>query len=192
MSLSPQLFAGIAAFILLLIIIRIFNKFARNRNMVMDAWSNIDIELKRRYDLIPNLLNTVKGYAIYEGDTLERVIQARNTAVSIPAGDINGKIAAEQVVQRGLRSVYALQETYPELRANSQFAGLQGSLGNIEELIERRRVYFNATVRENNIYGESFPGALFGWLLKYKHFNYFEIEESERENVKVDFKDIRK
>lgn len=192
MSLSPQLFAGIAAFLLLLVIITIFNKFARNRNVVMDAWSNIDIELKRRYDLIPNLVNTVKGYAIYEGDTLEKIIQARNTAVSIPAGDINGKIAAEHLVNRGLRSVYALQETYPQLRADTQFVGLQGTMSQIEELIERSRRYYNATVRENNIYGESFPGALFAPLLKYKHFDYFEIEEAERENVVVDFKDLRR
>ena len=192
MSLSPQLFAGIAAFLLLLVIISIFNKFARNRNVVMDAWSNIDVELKRRHDLIPNLVNTIKGYTIHESDTLERVVQARNAAVSVPAGDINGKIAAENVLQRSLYRVYSLQETYPDLKANTHFIGLQSTLAQIEELIERSRRYYNATVKENNIYGESFPGALFAPLLKYKHFDYFEVDEASRENVNVDFSDIRR
>ena len=103
--------------------VSVFNKFIKNKNQVKDAWSNIDVALKRRYDLIPNLVETVKGYASHEKDTLERVIQARNAA----------------------------------------------------------------TVRENNTYGESFPGVIFAGMMPYQSFNYFEVDAAERENVKVDF-----
>lgn len=170
-----------------LLMIGIFNRFARNRNTVQDAWSNIDVALKRRYDLIPNLVETVKGYAKHEKTTLENVIKARNAAMEVPKGDINGQIKAENQLQQTLRSIFALGEAYPDLKANTNFLDLQEKLNVIEENLERSRRYYNGTVRENNTYGESFPGVLFAGLFNYKHFDYFETDEASRENVKVDF-----
>jgi LemA protein len=173
--------------ILIFVLIGIFNSFARNRNVVKDAWSNIDVQLKRRHDLIPNIVNTVKGYAAHESGTLEKVIQARNAAVNVSADDINAKIAAENQLQQSLRSIFALSESYPDLKANANFLSLQGTLAEIEESLERSRRYYNATVRDNNTYGESFPGAMFAGMFKFQHFDYFEADATSRENVVVDF-----
>lgn len=179
------IFGALAALAVLLI--AIYNRFVRNRNLVKDAWSNIDVALKRRYDVIPNLVETVKGYASHEQDTLEKVIQARNAAMAVPPGDINNQIKAENQLQQTLRSLFALGEAYPDLKANTNFLQLQEKLMEIEENLERSRRYYNGTVRENNTYGESFPGVLFAGMFNYQHFDYFETAEEERENVKVDF-----
>ncbi|MGB5666228.1 MAG: LemA family protein [Maribacter sp.] len=170
-----------------LFLVGIFNRFVKNRNTVNDAWSNIDVALKRRYDLIPNLVETVKGYAKHEKSTLEEVINARNAAMQVPKGDINAQIKAENQLQQSLRSIFALGEAYPDLKANVNFLDLQGKLNLIEENLERSRRYYNGTVRENNTYGESFPGVLFAGMFKYQHFDFFEVDEASRANVKVDF-----
>lgn len=168
-------------------IVQIFNRFVKNRNTVKDGWSNIDVALKRRYDLIPNLIETVKGYAAHEKSTLENVIKARNSAMAVPSDDINAKIKAENQLQQSLRSIFALGEAYPDLKANASFLDLQQKLSQIEENLERSRRYYNGTVRENNTYGESFPGVLFAGMFKYQHFDFFETDEASRENVKVSF-----
>lgn len=173
--------------LLVFLMVSAFNRFAKNRNVVKDAWGNIDVALKRRYDLIPNLVETVKGYATHEKETLERVVQARNAAMQVPDGDINGQIKAENQLQQTLRSIFALSESYPDLKANAGFLDLQNKLNEIEENLERSRRYYNGTVRENNTYGESLPGALFAGMLKYQHFNFFEADAESRENVKVSF-----
>ncbi len=173
--------------ILALMLISIFNKFVRNRNVVKDAWSNIDVALKMRHDLIPNIVNTVKGYAAHEKETLEQVIQARNAAVSVPSGDINAQIKAESQLQQSLRGLLAIAEAYPNLKADASFLNLQNQLAQIEENLEKTRRYYNSTVRENNTYGESFPGVMFAGMFKYQHFDYFEADASERANVVVDF-----
>ena len=177
---------GIVAVVAILLII-VYNRFVKNRNMVKDAWSNIDVALKRRYDLIPNLVETVKGYAAHEKNTLESVIQARNTAMAVPSDDINAQIKAENQLQQTLRSIFALGEAYPDLKANPNFLDLQQKLNEIEENLERSRRYYNGTVRENNTYGESFPVVLFAGMLNYQHFDYFETDQVSRENVKVSF-----
>lgn len=173
--------------LLAILLIQVFNRFARNRNTVKDGWSNIDVALKRRYDLIPNLVVTVKGYAAHERATLENVIAARNAAMAVPSDDINAKIKAENQLQQSLRSIFALGEAYPDLKANANFLDLQAKLNEIEENLERSRRYYNGTVRENNTYGESFPGVLFAGMFKYQHFDYFEADQVSRENVKVSF-----
>lgn len=173
--------------VLALLLVMIFNRFVKNKNVVKDAWSNIDVALKRRYDLIPNLVETVKGYAAHEKTTLESVINARNAAMAVPIDDINGKIKAENHLQQTLRSIFALGEAYPDLKANASFLDLQQKLNEIEENLERSRRYYNGTVRENNTYGESMPGILFAGMFSYQHFAYFEADETERENVKVSF-----
>ncbi|WP_057938734.1 LemA family protein [Algoriphagus resistens] len=173
--------------LLAVILVGIFNRFVKNKNTVKDAWSNIDVALRRRYDLIPNLVETVKGYASHEKETLEAVIQARNTAMAVPTDDINQQIQAENQLQKTLRSIFALSEAYPDLKANTNFLQLQDKLNEIEENLERARRYYNGTVRENNTYGESFPGVLFAGMFSYQHFDYFEAEPESRENVKVSF-----
>lgn len=173
--------------IFVLLVVFIYNRFVKNRNIVKDAWSNIDVALKRRYDLIPNLVETVKGYAAHEKGTLESVINARNAAMAVPTNDINGQIKAENQLQQTLRSIFALGEAYPDLKANVNFLDLQQKLSEIEENLERSRRYYNGTVRENNTYGESLPGALFAGMFNYQHFDYFEADEVSRENVKVGF-----
>lgn len=173
--------------LLILVMIMVFNRFAKNRNLVKDAWSNIDVALRRRYDLIPNLVETVKGYAAHEKSTLNAVVNARNAAMQVPPDDINGKIKAENQFQQTLRSIFALAEAYPDLKANTNFLDLQEKLNLIEENLERSRRYYNGSVRENNTYGESFPGVLFTGILKYQRFDYFETDEASRENIKVDF-----
>lgn len=181
------LIIGGVVLVVALLLITIFNKFVKNRNLVKDAWSNIDVALKRRYDLIPNLVETVKGYAAHEKQTLEAVINARNAAMAVPSDDINGQIQAENALQQTLRSIFALSESYPDLKANVNFIQLQEKLNEIEENLERSRRYYNGTVRDNNTYGESFPGVLFAGMFNYTHFDYFETAEEERQNVKVDF-----
>lgn len=173
--------------ILAIVLIQIFNRFVRNKNVVKDAWSNIDVALRRRYDLIPNLVETVKGYAAHEKTTLENVVNARNAAMAVPSGDINEQIKAENQLQQSLRSIFALSEAYPELKANTNFLDLQQKLNEIEINLERSRRYYNGTVRENNTYGESFPGVIFAGMFSYQHFDYFETDEASRENVKVQF-----
>ncbi|MBK5243970.1 MAG: LemA family protein [Eubacteriaceae bacterium] len=185
MTIILLLIAIIVVVAFLLVIV--FNRFAKNRNVVKDAWSNIDVALKRRYDLIPNLVETVKGYAAHEKTTFESVINARNAAMAVPSDDINAKIKAENQLQQTLRSIFALSEAYPDLKANASFLDLQQKLNEIEENLERSRRYYNGTVRENNTYGESMPGVLFAGMFGYKHFDYFEVEAAERENVKVSF-----
>ncbi|MCM4166369.1 Protein LemA [Arenibacter antarcticus] len=169
-------------------LIHVFNNFVKLRNLVKDAWSNIDVALKRRYDLIPNLVETVKGYATHEKSALEAVINARNAALAVPSGDINSQIKAEQQLQKSLGGIFALGEAYPELKANVNFLDLQQKLNHIEENLERARRYYNGTVRENNTYGESMPGILVASLFKYQKYDYYEVEEESRANVKVDFK----
>ncbi|MBU2905473.1 LemA family protein [Arenibacter algicola] len=180
------IFLGILALVALFLV-NVFNRFATLRNLVKDAWSNIDVALKRRYDLIPNLVETVKGYAKHEKSTLEAVINARNVAMAVPSGDINAQIKAENQLQQSLRSIFALGEAYPDLKANANYLDLQQKLNEIEENLERARRYYNGSVRENNTYGESVPGVLVASLFKYQHFDYFEAEEASRANVKVDF-----
>src|SRR5690606_19824026 len=119
-------FILLAAFVLLVVfVIVIFNKFVRNRNMVKDAWSNIEVFLKKRHDLVPNLVETVKGYAAHEKESLQQVIEARNRAVKVDSDDINAKIAAENALQKTLRSIFALSEAYPQLKADTSFINLQ-------------------------------------------------------------------
>lgn len=186
MSIIVIIIAVVVLFILFLI--GIFNRFAKNRNVVQDAWSNIDVALKKRHDLIPNLVNTVKGYATHESETLTKVINARNNAMAVPKEDINGQIKAENQLSQTLKSLFAISEAYPNLKADASFLNLQNELSQIEDNLERSRRYFNSSVRENNTYGESMPGVLFAGMFRYKHFDFYEADATDRENVTVDFK----
>jgi LemA protein len=174
------------AALVLFYFVGVYNKLVRKRSMVEEGWSGIDVQLKKRYDLIPNLIETVKGYAKHEKETLDQVITARNKAVQ--AEGVQAKNQAEQQLSGALANVFALSEAYPDLKANTNFLQLQQELSGIEGDIEKARRYYNATVRENNIMVESFPSNIvansFGFFIS----EFFELEnESERAAPKVQF-----
>jgi LemA protein len=164
----------------------LYNKLVRKRTQMEEGWSGIDVQLKKRYNLIPNLVETVKGYATHEKETLDAVISARNKAIA--AGDIPSQQNAENQLSSALANVFALSEAYPDLKANTNFLELQKELSAIEGDIEKARRYYNATVRENNIMVESFPSSLIANNFGFGMGDYFEIEnESERSNPEVKF-----
>jgi LemA protein len=167
--------------------IGIYNKLVRLRQNVRESWSAIDTELRRRYDLIPNLVETVKGYAAHEKSTLEAVINARNAAVS-NTGTPAEQAATENVLTGALRQVFALSEAYPQLRANESFQQLQEQLGQTETQIAQARRFYNANVRELNTAVEVFPSSMIAGATGFKAAEYFEIEDpAAREAVKVQF-----
>ncbi len=184
-----MLIALIVLVVVGLLVMSMYNKLVSLKNKVMEAWSGIDVQLKRRYDLIPNLVSTVKGYAAHESGTLEKVIQARNQAMSAgQGGDINAQVQAENVLSGTLKSLFALSENYPDLKANTSFLQLQSTLGEIEENLQNARRYYNALVRDNNTAVESFPSNLIANNFNFTKFDFFEIEnEAERQNVEVKF-----
>jgi LemA protein len=181
-------------FIIILIVIAlvafyafgIYNKLVRTRSMAEEGWSGIDVQLKKRHSLIPNLVETVKGYAKHEQDTLQQVITARNSALN--AHGVKEQTSAENKLNSALANVFALSESYPDLKANTNFLQLQSELANIEGDIEKARRYYNATVRENNIMVESFPSNLVANSFGFFNREYFEIENvAERELPSVKF-----
>ena len=166
--------------------ISVYNKLVRKRSQMEEGWSGIDVQLKKRYNLIPNLVETVKGYATHEKETLDAVISARNQAIS--AEDIQAQENAEKQLNSALANVFALSESYPDLKANTNFLELQKELSAIEGDIEKARRYYNATVRENNIMVESFPGNLLANQFGFALADYFEIQDdAERGNIEVKF-----
>lgn len=165
--------------------INTYNKLQRLKNLVEEGWSTIDVQLKKRYDLIPNLVETVKGYASHESKTLEAVIAARGSAMSA-TGD--AKIAAENQLTGALRSIMVLQERYPDLKANAQFLDLQRQLKSIEEEIASARRYYNGTVKEVNTKIDVFPSNLVAKKIGLEKRKYFEVEgEEERKAPAVKF-----
>lgn len=179
---------GILA-VLIIAFISIYNSLIRLKNRVDEAWSDIDVQLKRRYDLIPNLVNTVKGYASHEQETLAKVINARNEAMSAQgSGDAEAISKAENNLAGSLKSIFALAESYPDLKANTNFLELQRELADTENKIQAARRFYNANVRDFNTKIEVFPTNLIAANLKFVKRNFFEIEnEEEKKNVEVNF-----
>ncbi len=172
--------------ILFAALIGIYNSLIKLRNMSEQSWSDIDVQLKRRYDLIPNLVETVKGYASHEKETFEKVVQARNLAMQ--ASSPNDKSHAENILQSTLRSLFALAESYPELKANQNFIELQKELTNIEEQIQLSRRYYNAVVRDLNTKIESVPSNIIANMFNFQKREYFELEtQEERRAPQVKF-----
>jgi LemA protein len=162
-----------------------YNDFIRLRNKVEEAFATMDVYMKKRWDLIPNLVETVKGYAAHEQETLERVIQARNMAMNS-----NGQAerqANENALFAGLKSLFALSEAYPDLKANDGFINLQNQLEEVEDDIMQGRKYFNAVVKAFNTKRELFPASIVAAMMKLEKREYFEIDSAERENVDVKF-----
>ena len=165
------------------------NAFVRLKNKVEEAWATIDVYLKKRFDLIPNLVETVKGYAKHESETLEKVVAARN--VSMAAKGTEEKMKAANELSGSLRTLFtAVAESYPDLKANSNFLDLQNQLKNIENDLEGARRYYNGVVKSFNTKLEIFPANIVGSKMgeEYKKRPYFELDsEEERKNVKVSF-----
>lgn len=172
-------------FILILYFIMIYNGFIRLKNQADEAWSGIDVQLKRRYDLIPNLVETVKGYAKHEKEAFEKVTAARSQAIS--AQGVQEQAKAENMLSGALKSLFALAEAYPELKANQNFLDLQGRLGELEDQIQMARRYYNGVVRNYNIHCESFPSVIVAGMFSFRKKDFFEIDEGEKANVKVAF-----
>lgn len=162
--------------IIALIIIFLYNGLVRARQMAEEAWSGIDVQLKRRTDLIPNLVETVKGYATHERQTLEEVVELRNKAQAVPAGDVAGRSAAEGLLGQALGRVMAIAEAYPDLKASQNFAELQRSLDGVEGEIQMARRYYNGATRDLNIKVESFPSNLLAGPFGFRKRAFFEID----------------
>lgn len=172
-------------------VIGIYNSLVTLKNKVDEGWADIDTQLKRRYDLIPNMVETVKGYAKHEKGTFEAVTKARNMAMNATTPE--QKAQAENMLSGTLKSLFALAENYPELKADQNFLNLQNTLKEIEEHIQLSRRYYNATVRDFNTKIEIFPNNVIAPMFGFSKREYFEIErEEERENVKVSFSDDEK
>lgn len=181
------MFLILAIPILLLIAgILVYNQFVRLQNLVKESWSGIDVQLKRRYDLIPNLIRTVQGYAKHEKGLFESVTQARTRAIG--AQGVKPQAEAENTLTGQLKNLFALAENYPTLKANENFKELQQELSKIEDEIQMSRRYYNGTVRDFNILAESFPSSLIAKWAGFQKKEFFEIElATQRETPEVKF-----
>lgn len=167
-----------------------YNKFVTLRNATKEAWSDIEIQLKRRYDLIPNLINTVKGYMQHESGTLEKVVQARATAMN-SSGQMKEMSHNESALSSTLKSIFALAENYPELKANTNFLELQRELRDTEDKIQASRRFYNGNVLVLNTKIEQFPSNIVASMFSFEKKDFFELDEAEKEvaknPVKVEF-----
>lgn len=184
-----MIFLAVIGIIILLLVVWLvtsYNGFIKLRNKSEEAFSAMDVSLKKRYDLIPNFVETVKGYAKHESSTLEAVIKARNQAISSTTPE--QKIASDNALSGTLKSLFALTESYPDLKSNQNFLNLQEQLARIEEEIAGSRRYYNAVVNKYNTKTEMFPGNLLAGLFGFQRKPLYEVNsEAERENVKVSF-----
>jgi len=164
-----------------------YNRFVTYINRAKEAWADIDVQLKRRYDLIPNLVSTVKGYAAHESGTLEKVTQARNMAMG--ATNIADKAQAENMLSGTLKSLFAVSENYPDLKANQNFMDLQAQLTDTEDKIQAARRFYNTNVRDLNTSLEVFPGNIIAGAFHFEKMEFFNLDGDEvaRQNVEVKF-----
>lgn len=176
---------AIAAIVIVWLVI-VYNGLIRAKNRTDEAWSDIDVQLKRRYDLIPNLVETVKGYAAHEQGTLQKVVEARNAAMAADGSAAN-RAEAENALSQMLKSIFALSESYPDLKANQNFLKLQDELSDTENKIQAARRFYNGNVRDFNTLIQVFPTNLINGLLKFKKYDFFEAAAGEKEAVQVKF-----
>jgi LemA protein len=177
-------FIGFPVFIVLVIAL-VYNSLVGLKNHVKESWSDVDTELKRRYDLIPNLVSTVKGYAAHEKEVLEKVTEARTRAIS-STGSPQSQAADENGLVKTLKSLFAVAENYPDLKANTNFLELQKELVNTEDRIQAARRFYNGNVREYNNRVQMFPSNMIASMFKFKQAEFFEIDELERAAPQVD------
>lgn len=171
--------------IVVLFVISTYNGLVSARNKVKDQFSQIDVQLKRRFDLIPNLVETVKGYAKHESETLESVIQARNSYAN--AKNDAEKLEASKEISKGVMNIMALAESYPDLKANTNFIDLQNQLKEVEDKIGYARQFYNDSVLMYNNKIEMFPSNVIASMFHFQKESFFEVETHERENVQVKF-----
>ena len=174
----------IVAFVLFLIYK--YNGFISLKNRAQEAWADIDVQLKRRYDLIPNLVNTVKGYATHESATFEKVTEARTKAMQ--GGSMAEKGEAENALSGTLKSLFAISEAYPELKANANFLQLQSELSDTENKIMASRRFYNGNVRDFNTGVQTFPGNMIASMFKFTALEFFELEKDSTEKNPVEVK----
>jgi LemA protein len=169
------------AAVVILYLIFIYNGLVKARQVKEEAWSGIDVQLKRRADLIPNLIETVKGYAAHEKGTLQEIVELRSKAQAVPSGDVAGRAAVEGMLGQALGKLFALAEAYPDLKANQNFAELQQSLEEIESEVQMARRYYNGAARDLNVKVESFPSNLIAGPFGFAKAAFFEItNEADR------------
>ena len=171
--------------IIILWMISTYNSLIELRNRVQDQWAQIDVQLKRRFDLIPNLVETIKGYTKHESETLENVIKARNTYVTATTPE--GQMKADGELTQAISKLFALTESYPDLKANTNFVELQTELQDTEDKIASARQFYNDTVLKYNNKVEMVPSNIVAALFKFKKEAFFEANEQERQNVSVKF-----
>lgn len=172
--------------VLVLWVIFAYNRFINIINRAKEAWADIDVQLKRRYDLIPNLLNTVKGYAKHESSVFDNVGKAR--AAAMGAGSLEEKGQAENMLTGALKSIFAIAEAYPDLKANENFLELQRELSDTENKIQAARRFYNTNVRDLNTAIESFPNNVIASVFRFSKMDFFELDEAgAREPVNVKF-----
>jgi len=171
--------------VILLWAIGVFNSLIRFKNRTQEAWSDIDVQLKRRHNLIPNLVNTVQGYAKHEKGVFEKVTQARTQAMG--AKGIEAKGQAENMLSNTLKTLFAVAENYPDLKANANFLELQRELSDTENKVQASRRFYNGNVRDLNIKIEHFPSRLIAGIMGFKKRDFFEIEEAEKAVPEVKF-----
>jgi len=171
--------------LLVLYAVLLYNRLVVLRNRIDNAWSQIDVQLRRRYDLIPNLVETVKGYAAHEKETLERVIQARQRGVD--AQSVQEQAQAENMITGALRQLFALSEAYPDLKANQNFLALQEELTATEDRIRFARQFYNDSVLQYDNRRQAFPANTVSGMFKFEDRQYFEIDEEFRGPVQVQF-----
>ena len=189
MSTTGIIVAAVIALAVLLLVwfIATYNRLIRRRNQVQASWAQIDVQLKRRYDLIPNLVETVRGYAAHEAGTLEAVVRARGTAVASAGADPAARAAAETALTSALGRLLALAEAYPNLQANANFRELQGELANTEDKIAYARQFYNDTVRSYNTSLQSFPTNMIAKQFGFSAREYYEAGDESRGPVQVKF-----
>ncbi len=173
--------------VIALAVVAMYNGLVRLKNRVDEAWSDIDVQLKRRHDLIPNLVNTVKGYAAHEKEVFEKVTQARANAISAGSGSTGDKMQAENMLSGALKSLFAVAEAYPDLKANQNFLELQRELTDTEDKIMAARRFYNGNVRDFNTKLQVFPTNLMASSLGFSKREFFEAEEGEKETPEVKF-----
>ncbi len=177
---------GLGVLVLLLVFIYLFNRLVSLRNRVDNGWAQIDVQLRRRYDLIPNLIEAVKGYAAHEREVFEHVTEAR--AAAIGAAGVGDQAQAENQITAGLRRLFAVAENYPELKANENFLALQEELTGTESKIAYARQFYNDQVMRLNTLIQSFPSNVVAKLFRFAPREFFDIEEPVRAPVQVDFR----
>lgn len=176
---------GVVVLLIALYLISTRNSLVVLRNKVRDQWSQIDIQLKKRYDLVPNLVETVKGYAKHEKETLEEIVELRNKCQS--AGNVEDNMKANAELSKAVNKIFALAEAYPELKANENFINLQNELKEIEDKISYARQFYNDSILKYNNKIELFPSNIVASMFHFEKEKFFEAGEQERETVQVKF-----